>query len=120
MFVFLTQHAAQFDAYTKLDAHGTYVTSVAISPDCKYVATSSADASVKVFDMKVFRQVQLLKGHEDWVWQAVWSSDSTMLVTASSDGLAKLWNVASGEVMREYAEHTKTVSAICLVDTARR
>jgi len=108
-----------FDAYTKIDAHGTYITSVRISPDCKHMATASADHTVKIFDMKVFRHVQTLKGHEDWVWDAQWSSDSSMLVTCSSDNTAKLWSAATGEIMREYAEHTKTVSAIILGDTPR-
>jgi hypothetical protein len=42
-----------FEPYTKIDAHSTYITSVRISPDCKLVATSSSDCTVKVFDTKV-------------------------------------------------------------------
>lgn len=105
-----------FEPYTKLDAHATYVTSVRISPDCKLVATASADGTVKVFDMKAFKTVQTLKGHDDWVWDAQWSADSSMLATCSSDKTAKLWNVATGEVVREYTEMTKTVSAMVLHD----
>lgn len=69
--------------------------------------------------MKVFRQVQQLRGHDDWVWDAQWSSDSAMLVTCSSDGTAKLWSAETGEVLREYTEHSKTISALVLGDTRR-
>ena len=105
-----------FEPYTKIDAHSTYITSVRISPDCKHVATSSADHTCKIFDMKAFRQVQVLKGHDDWVWDCQWSADSSMLVTCSSDSSAKLWSLANGEILREYTEQTKTLSAMVLSD----
>ncbi len=106
-----------FEPYTKIDAHSTYITSVRISPDCKLVATASADHTVRIFDMKAFKPVQTLKdAHTDWVWDAQWSADSSMLATCSSDNTAKLWSVATGEVMREYTEHSKTVSAMVLLE----
>jgi len=66
--------------------------------------------------MKAFRQVQVLKGHDDWVWDCQWSADSSMLVTCSSDSSAKLWSLANGEILREYTEQTKTLSAMVLSD----
>lgn len=107
-----------FEPYTKIDAHSTYILSVRISPDGKLVATASADGTCKIFDMKAFRPVQTLKGHEDWVWDCQWSADSSMVATCSSDGSAKLWSVANGEIMREYTEHSKTLSAMVLSDQA--
>jgi G protein beta subunit-like protein len=103
-----------FEPYTKIDAHSTYITSVRVSPDCKLVATAASDNTVKIFDMKAFRLVQTLTGHTDWVWDAQWSADSSMLATCSSDNSARLWSVATGDVMREYTEHSKTVSAMVL------
>jgi WD40 repeat protein len=38
-----------------------------------------------------------------WVWDVVFSADSLYLVTASSDQTAKLWDLRSGEVIRNYS-----------------
>ncbi len=86
-------------------------------------------------------------GHSRWVWDAVYSADSSYLVTASSDMLVKLWEVGSattastaaasagagagggatstsaatpgaGEVVRTYSGHSKAVTAVALNDAA--
>lgn len=38
--------------------------------------------------------VVLQKGHQRWVWDAVFSADSCYLISASSDSTAKLWDVS--------------------------
>ena len=60
--------------------------------------------------------VQLLSGHTRWVWDAAFSADSAYIVTASSDGTARLWDVTSGEMVRTYAGHQKAVTAIAMND----
>jgi len=38
-------------------------------------------------------------------------------VLVSSDGLARLWNIESGDVEREYKEHTMPVYALAFRDS---
>jgi hypothetical protein len=57
-------------------------------------------------------------GHGRWVWDCVYSADSSYLVTASSDMLSKLWEVGTGEVVRTYSGHSKAVTAVALNDAA--
>lgn len=40
-----------------------------------------------------------------------------MRVAASSDGYAKLWNVETGEIERDYAGHNKAITALAFRDT---
>lgn len=98
-------------------AHATYITKCLISPDCRRLATASADQSVKIWDMQNnFREDKSLLGHQRWVWDAVFSADSSYLVTASSDQTARLWDVAQGETIRHYTGHHKAVICVALHD----
>ena len=60
--------------------------------------------------------IQQLIGHTQWVWDAAFSADSAYIVTASSDGTSKLWDVGSGEVVCTYVGHQKAVTAIAMND----
>ncbi|MFN2150233.1 MAG: WD40 repeat domain-containing protein, partial [Anaerolineales bacterium] len=35
----------------------------------------------------------------DSAWQAIWSLDGTRLATASADGVARVWDPITGEMM---------------------
>jgi len=52
-----------------------------------------------------------------WVWDAVFSADSNYLVTASSDHCARLFNLRTGEVVRQYTGHTNAVTCVALNDS---
>lgn len=111
--------STRFEPLQKLQAHATYITKCLISPDCRRLATTSADQSVKVWDMASnFREEKSLLGHQRWVWDAVFSADSAYLVTASSDQTARLWDVAQGETIRHYTGHHKAVICVALHDRA--
>jgi WD40 repeat protein len=44
-------------------------------------------------------------GHGAGVWMAVFSPDGRRLATCSIDGTAKVWDVASGRVLRTFSKH---------------
>mmetsp|Transcript_5355 Transcript_5355/g.7886 ORF Transcript_5355/g.7886 Transcript_5355/m.7886 type:complete len:343 (+) Transcript_5355:1-1029(+) len=59
---------------------------------------------------------QTLVKHQRWVWDCVFSADSMYLISASSDHSAKLWDLSTGEVVRNYTGHNMTVSCVALND----
>ena len=98
-------------------AHASYVIRCIISPDCRRLATTSADHTTKVWDMaNNFSCEETLSGHQRWVWDAVFSADSAYLVTASSDQTARLWDLADGVTLQHYTGHHKAVTSIALHD----
>ncbi|KAJ3551532.1 hypothetical protein NM688_g4649 [Phlebia brevispora] len=99
----------RFQAVTKFQAHSKYLTRCLLSPDVKYLATCSADTTVKIWSISPnyeFRLEKILQGHQRWVWDCAFSADSAYLVTASSDHTARLWEMASGETLRFVVHYT--------------
>ncbi len=61
--------------------------------------------------------VKCLAHHQRWVWDAVFSADSSYMVSASSDQSAKLWDLHKGEVIRNYLGHNLAVTCVALNDS---
>lgn len=57
-----------------------------------------------------------LTSHQRWVWDAVFSADSSYMVSASSDLSAKLWDLRTGDTIRNYLGHGLSVCAVALND----
>lgn len=60
-----------------------------------------------------------LTQHQKWVWDAVFSADSVYLVTVSSDQSGKLWNLKTGDVIRNYAGHSLAATCVGLNDCSQ-
>ena len=82
------------------------------------LATTSADHTVKLWDLKSRSLSKTLISHQRWVWDCTFSADSSYLVTCSSDHTARLWEIERGEVIRHYTGHHKAVICCALNDTS--
>ena len=103
----------------KIQAHDTYCLKALLSPDSRYLATCSADHTIKIFNvLEKFKLQSELKGHRKWVWDMAFSADSAYLVSASSDKTAKLWDVKKGQKIITYEDHTKGVTCVALNDSS--
>ncbi|GLH02921.1 Protein LST8 homolog [Gryllus bimaculatus] len=93
----------------KIEAHKRYA--------LKLFVTTSADQTARIWKTIGFSLVQELKHDEQrWVWDAAFSADSQYVLTASSDGVARLWNVVTGKVEKEYKGHQKAITALAFRD----
>lgn len=77
------------------------VTTVAISPDTKYVAAGSLDKSVRVWDIHQGYLLERLEGpdgHKDSVYSVAFSPSGKELVSGSLDKTIKMWELSPGRI----------------------
>lgn len=86
---------------------GTYVYSVAFSPDGQFVATGSDDPAgyVRIWNAATGAPMQTFAGHKDAVLNVEFSSDGKQLLTSSFDKTARLWDVTTGKETRSFVGH---------------
>lgn len=77
------------------------LTSVAVSPDGRLIATGSWDTTIQLWTVSRTRGVTLqplgplLTGHTSYVRGVAFSPDSTILASVGDDGTLRLWDVRS-------------------------
>uniref|UniRef100_A0A915PYV3 Target of rapamycin complex subunit lst8 n=1 Tax=Setaria digitata TaxID=48799 RepID=A0A915PYV3_9BILA len=117
---------------SKVCAHLKYALKCHYSPDYKYFSTTGADGYVHLWDVtdvtkpvkSLFVALDLTKGlhpeklESQWVWDCAFTSDSKYLFTASGCQL-RLWDLESGEVVRQYQGHSKMISCFAFREGRR-
>ncbi|XP_019162309.1 PREDICTED: WD repeat-containing protein 26-like [Ipomoea nil] len=88
-----------------LEEHNDEVWFLQFSHDGKYLASSSADCSVIIWEVKEDSQVLLkdrFSGHQKPVSYISWSPDSNQILTCGLEEVVRQWDVASGECVHVY------------------
>lgn len=63
-----------------------------ISPDGRWIASASADGTVKIWDAETGEHLDTLVGHMAGVSCVAWAPDSNTLATGSDDKAIRLWD----------------------------
>jgi WD40 repeat protein/transcriptional regulator with XRE-family HTH domain len=82
--------------------HDDNVIFVAFSPDGRFLATSAGNDAI-VWDADTGREIGRF-AHDGIAWTVVFSSDSRYLLTGSFDGIARLWDLTTGQVATRFAQ----------------
>ncbi|KAF2720966.1 WD40 repeat protein [Polychaeton citri CBS 116435] len=80
-----------------LKGHRGGVAGVRFSPDGKWIASCSADATIKIWSSSTGALHATLEGHLAGVSCIAWSPDSKVLASGSDDKLIRLWDVPSAK-----------------------
>ncbi|KAG9075040.1 hypothetical protein FRC06_010311, partial [Ceratobasidium sp. 370] len=81
-----------------LNAHTNWVRSVAYSPDGAYIASGSADSTVRIWDAHTCQPVgQPLHGHTSYVLSVAYSPDGAYLASGSDDRTVRIWDAHTGQ-----------------------
>ncbi len=83
---------------------------LAIDKEEKYIAlavdgaVNGKDGQVHVYDLKSFKKLGVLKGHESRIFDMIFSKTTGNLITTSHDGSTRIWNLEKMKLVNEFKE----------------
>ena len=83
----------------RLAGHALGVTSLAFSPNSRWLAAGNQDSTVKVWDTVAGNELHTLRGHTTAIDAVAFSPDGN-LASVSIDGVLKLWDPATGSELQ--------------------
>ena len=93
--------------------HNNDVQNVIFSPNEQWLASSSADHSIILWQQieRSWEKARILKGHQNMVF-GLQFLDDTLLASASRDNTIRIWDMQTGVTRRILQGHTAAVSGI--------
>ncbi|KAJ3497469.1 hypothetical protein NLG97_g1868 [Lecanicillium saksenae] len=119
-----------------LKGHSDPISSIAFSHDMKHVASSSYDGTLRIWRADSGDCVRTLKGHNQSVWRAGFSSDSTLVTSSayaghrapitsmvfshdatlvassSDDNTVRIWDVSQGMCLHTLSVHGGLIKSV--------
>lgn len=105
-------------ANTPLMGHTKWITCLAwepinCNPDCRRLASSSKDSSIRIWDTVLHRCELTLSGHSMSVTCIKWSANG-LIYSSSQDRTVKVWRGADGVLCRSLDGHAHWVNTLAL------
>lgn len=94
------------------DAHTKSVTSLAWSPDGRFIASADRNGQVHVWEPDSLTPAHIFGEHKKVVNALTWSPDSSCLASASDDTTVRIRHVATRNELYTYRGHTCNVNAV--------
>lgn len=100
--------------------HIKAIWSVRISPDASFVATGSADGTIRIWDIHTTAVCKVLAGHSGWVNCIDITPNSKFIVSASTDTTIRVWNVEDGSEHLILQGHKRWVNGVSITPDGER
>uniref|UniRef100_A0A0K0D766 WD_REPEATS_REGION domain-containing protein n=1 Tax=Angiostrongylus cantonensis TaxID=6313 RepID=A0A0K0D766_ANGCA len=92
-----------------LNGHEKPISSLKFSPNGVYLASGSAEPTIRVWFANDGKLMQTLTEHKTGINDVAWSPDSLFLASASDDKTVKIWEVETGKCIKTFKGHTSCV-----------
>jgi WD repeat-containing protein 48 len=88
--------------------------SLALADAAPLLATAGTDSVIRVWDTRSGDKCAKLKGHSDNVRALVFSEDGRCVISGSSDGQVKVWDLSMHKCLHTYLMHEDSVWTLAL------
>ncbi len=107
------------DPNSPQDSLKNRLNAAAFSPNGQWLAVAGLDEVIHLWQRNATgafppQPNQVLKGHDDTIWDVAFSPDGTMLASASEDTTVKLWSL-DGNLIRTLEGHSDRVNAVTFI-----
>jgi len=93
-----------------LKGHTDTIFSIALSADERYLASGSADATIRVWDLELmWSEPKILTGHQGAIYAIVVCPTYPLLVSAGQDGTLRLWDLTTGQLLKTIQAHSQAI-----------
>ncbi|BAY77047.1 WD-40 repeat-containing protein [Nostoc linckia NIES-25] len=96
--------------HNTLEGHSDSVTTVSFSPNGKFIASGSADKTIKLWNVQD-QESKTFEGHKKSVTTVSFSPDGKFIASGSEDKTIKLWNIQSQE-SKTFEGHSESVTTV--------
>ena len=96
----------------ELNANTGCVTSLATSPDNRWVARGSDDTTIILWETDTQSVVRKWESHNNIVWHLAFSPDSLRLASSGGEGRIMIWDINTGEQLAILEGHTDTIHTV--------
>ena len=79
----------------------------------RYLLSSSADKTVRLWSLDTWSCLVVYKGHDHPVWDVTWGPFGHYFLTGSHDKTARLWSTDHISCLRIFAKHDQDVDTVC-------
>lgn len=94
-----------------IQGHGAWVTSVAFSPDGRWLASGSDDTTIKLWDTMAGTLHKTFRGHSRFVTSVAFSPDSKFVASGSYDNSVLFWQ-PDGAMQKVLGDHLNWVTSV--------
>ncbi|MBW4569668.1 MAG: caspase family protein [Tolypothrix carrinoi HA7290-LM1] len=103
----------------QLTGHSDRVTSIAFSPDGRYIVSGSEDNTVRLWDMSGKQIGQPFTGHAKPITSVAFSPDGRYIVSGSEDNTVRLWDMSGKPIGKLFTGHTKPIQSVAFSPDGR-
>ncbi|KAK6169135.1 hypothetical protein SNE40_020244 [Patella caerulea] len=90
-------------------AHEKDINCVDISPNDKFIASSSLDKTAKVWKGNDLKLLGIMRGHRRGIWCVQFSPVDQCLLTGSADSTVKIWSLIDFSCVKTFEGHSASV-----------
>ncbi|WP_310410213.1 eIF2A-related protein [Chamaesiphon sp. OTE_8_metabat_110] len=92
-------------AMATLHGHSSLVSLLKFSPNGKLLVTGGVDRSIRWWSTTTWQELSRWVGYTNRIQSAIFTPDGTQIVSSSQDGIVRVWDVWTGNIVRLLRGH---------------